>query len=126
MTNYTLEKWVEYHGSNVPIENHQAEFEKWLDWRLSVDYGETIGLAPSIISEERNYKPYLGKNGRLIDGKKQHREYLKENGFIEISGEQKHLDKIKSDKKVASKKARRKRIEEYLAGKPLHESQRTA
>ena len=87
---------------------------------------ERMMSAPHIVSEERNYKPYLGKNGRLIDGKKQHREYLKENGFIEVSGEQKHLDKIKSDKKVASKKARRKRIEEYLAGKPLHESQRTA
>jgi hypothetical protein len=53
-----------------------------------------------IISEEKNYQPYKSmKTGEMIEGRKQHREHLKQHGLVEVGNEQPKAKKMDYDSK---------------------------
>lgn len=82
---YTKEKWVEFHGINVPPEQHDAEYEKWLAWRLSVDRGETRSQVTVIYRGEIGYESPI--TGQAITSMAQRREDMARADCVEYDPE---------------------------------------
>ena len=99
---YTIEKWVDFHGTGVNPADYKTEFQHWLDWRLKVDRGETVGLAPSVHFDISPYQSPV--TGLAINSRKQRNEDLKRTGSRPYEGleqekkevaRQQHYDDIK-------------------------------
>ncbi len=94
---YTLEKWIEYHGEGVSPKDYKSEFEKWLEWRLSVDRGDTLSKTMFILSSNVAYESPT--TGKAITSRKARNDDLARSGCVEYDPEMKtdHNNRLKEE-----------------------------
>ena len=99
---YTLEKWIDFHAKDINPADYETEFQKWLDWRLKVDRGETRGLAPTVHFDIAPYQSPV--TGQAINSRSQRNEDLQRTGSRPYEGleqekkevaRQRHYDDVK-------------------------------
>jgi hypothetical protein len=106
---YTIKSWIEHHGAKVEPKNYKLEFEKWLEWRLKVDSGETR-IAPMVIGDIQPYRSM--HTGEMIMSRSNHKAHLKQHKLVEIGNE---VQKSKTPVEQIDWKARSKERKKIIA-----------
>jgi hypothetical protein len=80
------EDYLSFHGYQLDSLEAEAAWQAKMDMELRIERGESI--APMLISEERNYKPYKSMvTGEMIEGRKAHRDHLIRHNVVEVGNE---------------------------------------